>query len=152
MDYSERVTPPPAITVLLALLGGSFGLILVPIGAGLAAGAAAVCAAVVVIAVVASSLRIEVSGSDLRVGSAHIDVAFIGDIRISAKENTRRLMGVDADLRAWTAHRALASGALQLTIDDPRDPTPYWLVSTNRPDELARALHAAKENAARRSS
>ncbi|MGM0385804.1 MAG: DUF3093 family protein [Actinomycetota bacterium] len=29
---------------------------------------------------------------------------------------------------------------MQVLIEDPRDPTPYWVVSSNRPEELAEAL------------
>jgi hypothetical protein len=29
---------------------------------------------------------------------------------------------------------------VRVEVVDPQDPTPYWLVSTRRPDDLARAL------------
>jgi hypothetical protein len=32
---------------------------------------------------------------------------------------------------------------VQVTVHDPADPVPYWLVSTRRPDELVAALVAA---------
>ena len=30
--------------------------------------------------------------------------------------------------------------AVEITLDDPEDPVPYWLVSTRRPQQLAAAL------------
>ena len=32
-------------------------------------------------------------------------------------------------------------------VEDPRDPTPYWIVSSNRPADLARALAAVRPGA-----
>ena len=37
--------------------------------------------------------------------------------------------------------RALAN---QVVLDDPADPTPYWLVSSARPEVLAEALRSAR--------
>ena len=36
--------------------------------------------------------------------------------------------------------RPYLSRAVRIGIDDPADPTPYWLVSSRRPDRLAAAL------------
>jgi hypothetical protein len=55
-------------------------------------------------------------------------------------EATRRLAGRDADARAYLLLRPYLSRAVRIDIDDPADPTPYWLVSTRRPDRLAAAL------------
>jgi hypothetical protein len=33
---------------------------------------------------------------------------------------------------------------VQVVLDDPADPTPFWVVSTRRPVELAGVLLAAK--------
>ena len=29
---------------------------------------------------------------------------------------------------------------VELTLDDPADPVPYWIVSTRRPSQLAEAI------------
>jgi len=39
--------------------------------------------------------------------------------------------------------RPWIGGAVQVLLDDPADPTPYWVVSTRHPVELAEALLAA---------
>ncbi|HEY5784856.1 MAG TPA: DUF3093 family protein [Microlunatus sp.] len=36
--------------------------------------------------------------------------------------------------------RPYAKEAVELTLDDPADPVPYWLVSTRRPTRLAEAI------------
>ena len=50
---------------------------------------------------------------------------------------------MDADARAYLLLRPYLSRAVMVPVDDPADPTPYWLVSTRRPDELVAALDAA---------
>jgi hypothetical protein len=57
--------------------------------------------------------------------------------------DTRRRAGVDADARAYLLLRPYLKRAVMVPVDDPADPTPYWLVSTRRPDELVAALDAA---------
>ena len=47
--------------------------------------------------------------------------------------------GVDADARAFLLLRPYLKRAVQVEIADPADPTPYWLVRTRHPDELAAA-------------
>jgi hypothetical protein len=38
--------------------------------------------------------------------------------------------------------RPYAKEAVELTLDDPVDPVPYWVVSTRRPSRLAEAITA----------
>ena len=44
------------------------------------------------------------------------------------------------DARAWLLVRGWIPGVARITLDDPTDPTPYWLVSTRDPEGLAAAL------------
>ncbi|MGW9267500.1 DUF3093 family protein, partial [Gordonia terrae] len=37
-------------------------------------------------------------------------------------------------------HRSWVKTMVLIVLDDPDDPTPYWLVSTRRPAELLAAL------------
>jgi hypothetical protein len=48
--------------------------------------------------------------------------------------------GVRLDARAWLLLRGWIPGVVRVELDDPADPTPYWLVSTRNPDALAQAL------------
>ena len=60
--------------------------------------------------------------------------------RRSTPRPTHRLAGRDADARAYLLLRPYLRRAVRIAIDDPADPTPYWLVSTRRPTRLAAAL------------
>ncbi len=79
----------------------------------------------------------------LRAGRAHIEVALLRDPEALDKEQTRRALGVEADARAFLHVRPWIGRSVRVRVDDPRDPTPYWLVSTRRPRRLTAALVAA---------
>jgi len=75
-----------------------------------------------------------------RAGRARIESRFLtGAVALDA-EQTRRTAGMDADARAYLLLRPYLKRAVRVEITDPADPTPYWLVSTRRPEELARVV------------
>lgn len=140
MPYHERVQPSIPLLVFAALAGGSFGLILLPLSTLTAAAVATGLGAATVALVLLASPRIEVDAAGFRAGSARIEPEFLGEVSVLDRERLRAVLGVEADARAHLCHRAYATGAVKVGIVDPRDPTPYWVVSSNRPDELAAAL------------
>jgi DUF3093 family protein len=84
--------------------------------------------------------RISVHDGVLTAGRARIPLAHVGDVVPLDADDTRRLAGRDADARAYLLLRPYLRRAVRIRIDDPADPTPYWLVSTRRPERLAAAL------------
>ncbi len=84
--------------------------------------------------------RISVHDGVLTAGRARIPLAHVGDVVPLDADDTRRLAGRDADARAYLLLRPYLRRAVRIGIDDPADPTPYWLVSTRRPERLAAAL------------
>jgi hypothetical protein len=86
--------------------------------------------------------RVEVRDGVLYAGPARIAVGYLGAVEALDKDATRRVHGVDADARAFLHTRPYISRAVKITIEDPADPTPYWLVSTRHPRKLAAALSA----------
>jgi hypothetical protein len=53
------------------------------------------------------------------------------------------MAGRDADARAYLLLRPYVRRAVRIEITDPRDTTPYWLLSTRHPERLAAALSSA---------
>jgi hypothetical protein len=49
-------------------------------------------------------------------------------------------MGVRAQRDAWVRVKPWARNAVLLPVDDPDDDTPYWLIGTRRPIDLAVAV------------
>lgn len=82
-----------------------------------------------------------------RAGRARVELRFVGEVVPLDAEATRLVAGRDADARAYLLLRPYRKKAVKVSLNDPADPTPYWLVSTRRPDALAAALTRAVESA-----
>jgi hypothetical protein len=88
----------------------------------------------------ATALTIEVDGKELWVGKAHIALSFIGECIDLDGQAIRHARTRDADPQAFLAIRFWASKGVKVSINDERDATPYWLISSNRGAELIKAL------------
>jgi hypothetical protein len=90
-------------------------------------------------------IRVAVTGGELCVDDARLPVRFVADAIPLDQTGRRELLGVGADPLAFVVQRPWVSGAVQIVLDDPADPTPYWVVSSRRPQQLAAALLAAMD-------
>ncbi len=88
-----------------------------------------------------SSLDIEVDQFELKIGRAHIERKYLGEALILDNTQMRRIRTQDADPSAYLAIRFWASTGVKLMINDKRDETPYWLISSNKANQLAQALN-----------
>jgi hypothetical protein len=84
--------------------------------------------------------RIVVAEGVLRAGRAHIAGVHLGRAESLDAEQTKRAAGVEADARAYLLLRPYLKRAVRVEVADPADPTPYWLLSTRHPDQLAGVL------------
>ncbi|MCD2196845.1 DUF3093 domain-containing protein [Actinomycetospora endophytica] len=73
-------------------------------------------------------------------GPAHIPTRFIGRTDVVRGEDKRMALGPQLDPAAHVLLRPWVAPAVRLEITDPDDPTPYWVVSTRRPDRLLAAI------------
>ncbi|MFR9775001.1 DUF3093 domain-containing protein [Micromonospora sp. MS34] len=147
--YSERLTLPWwAWPVGLALAG--------LLAAELWLGATGVRAwlpfAVLIPATVAAlawlgRIRIAVNTDELRVDDARLPVRYVADVVPLDAAGRREVLGVGADPLAFVVQRPWVGAAVQVVLDDPADPTPFWVVSTRHPVELATAVLAARDRA-----
>jgi hypothetical protein len=96
-----------------------------------------------VIAEQKSSLRITLTKGWLLVGPAAIERAFIHNFIALDFKEFKRIRGVDADPASYLQIRFWVSSAIKIDLRDPKDKTPYWLISTNRANELAKLLNVA---------
>jgi len=143
-EYRERLHVPlrwwAQATMFLATVWWAF---IVALPEWIAwAGAGTLLVAVYGMLVAIGSARVEVRDGVLHAGPAHIALTHVGAVDALDKEDTRRVHGVDADARAFLLTRPYISRAVRVTIVDPADPTPYWLVSSRHPRTLAAALSA----------
>ena len=87
-----------------------------------------------------TALIIEIDDHQLRVGKAHIGLEFIGTSINLDNEAIRRVRTRDANPLAFLALRFWAPKGVQISINDDRDKTPYWLVSSKNGLALITAL------------
>jgi hypothetical protein len=83
---------------------------------------------------------IEVSDGELRIKRAHIPLQYLGEIEIVPKSEFGFERTRGADPAAFFAITFWISEGIKVRVNDHRDPTPYWLISTKRATELAAAL------------
>lgn len=88
--------------------------------------------------------RVGVVGGELWAGPAHLPASVISGVRVLDRDAVRLVMGRQADPAAFTLVRAWIPAAVWLRLDDPADDTPYWLVSSRRPADLAAAVDRAR--------
>lgn len=86
--------------------------------------------------------RIQLRGGELRVGPAQVPVHHLGQIQVISPDAKRHALGPDLDPAAFVLHTGWVGPVLQITITDPADPTPYWIFSVRRAEELAALLRA----------
>jgi Protein of unknown function (DUF3093) len=93
-------------------------------------------------------IRVAVRSDELLVDDARLPVRFVADAIALDAAGRRELLGVGAHPYAFVVQRPWISGAVQVVLNDPADPTPYWVVSSRDPVRLAGAILAAREAAA----
>ena len=144
MLFRERLTVP----IIWWLLAGLFALlVLIAVGAYLGPvwGIGTALATILVAAAIFASaaIVINIDSREIQIGRACIEHAYISSSQALTAERARQRAGVEADARAHLVLRPYVKTAVEITLDDPDDPVPYWLVSTRRPEQLAAALREA---------
>lgn len=84
--------------------------------------------------------RIAVTDGELWAGKAHLPLRFVGEVEVIDKNHKRKALGPELDPAAFVAHRGWVGPVLRVHLTDPADPTPYWIVSSRRPEALAELL------------
>jgi hypothetical protein len=99
-------------------------------------------AATIAIIYIAFAMRstITFDGKDLRIDRAHIDIKYLGEATILDSPAMRLMRTRDADPAAYLAIRFWIPKGVKITVVDPRDPTPYWLITSKRGEEIAALL------------
>ncbi len=140
--FAERLWPGPVGWALAVGFGVALGIALFPVGVAVAATTGLVALAAAVAVLVAWSPRVDVTADELRAGGAHIALSLLGPARVIERDGLQAELGPRLDARAHLCQRGWIRSAVRVELVDPADPTPYWIVSSRRPHELAAALGA----------
>lgn len=139
--FRERLWPSWWIWAVGVGFGLSLGLVVMrvsgPLTVVLAAG---FTTALSLGLLVAWTPQVEVSGGELRAGRAHVPLTLLAGAEALGGEEARLARGPGLDARAYLCLRGWIPGVVRIQLADPQDPTPYWLVSTRRPEALVAAL------------
>jgi hypothetical protein len=82
-------------------------------------------------------IRVAVTDDELIVDDARLPLRYVAAVRALTPLETRDLLGPGAEPYAFVIQRPWVGGAVRVDLDDPADPTPYWVISSRRPAELA---------------
>jgi hypothetical protein len=141
INFREVIRPPLWLMAFIYFLALSLG---IAIWAAMTTTIAAVVMALLTAATISiyftSSLVIEVDEIELRVGKAHIDKKFCGEVTVLTPAQMSLTRTREADPAAYLAIRFWTAHGVKIMINDDRDQTPYWLVTCKHGDELAKAL------------
>lgn len=77
---------------------------------------------------------------ELWAGEAHLPVTVIARSAEIPRTAKSAALGRQLDPAAFVLHRAWIGPMILLVLDDPDDPTPYWLVSCRHPQRVLSAL------------
>ena len=92
---------------------------------------------------IAFSMTSEITfdGQVLRIDKANIEVNYLGKVTVLDKTAMRLLRTRDADPAAYLAIKFWEPRGIRIDLNDPRDKTPYWLVTSKRGEEIAALLN-----------
>jgi hypothetical protein len=85
-------------------------------------------------------IRIAVTADELIVDDARLPLHYVAKVTPLTPVETRDLLGPQAEPYAFIIQRPWVRGAVRVDLNDPADPTPYWVISSRRPGELAAAV------------
>lgn len=82
------------------------------------------------------------SDSELWAGEAHLPATIISRSAAIPRSAKSAALGRQLDPSAFVLHRAWVGPMVLVVLDDPDDPTPYWLMSSRHPERVLAALSA----------
>jgi hypothetical protein len=87
---------------------------------------------------------VQIDDSELRVRGAHLPRDVIGAVIELDSRTVRLLAGRHGDPAAYVVLQAWIGPGVQVMVEDPDDPTPYWLFSTRHPERISQILRAGR--------
>lgn len=138
--YREKLWASAWLYLAMALVMPASLLVFLPINVAVGIVVAVVlyggCVAILVLA----SPTIVVTDDALVAERASLPLRFVGTATPFREPEATLERGRNLDARAWLLIRGWVGPVVKVENTDPDDPTPYWLVSSRKPEELASAL------------
>lgn len=140
--YQERVLPNLGTFIAVSTLIPAVVLVSEPFDfrIGAVIGSALVVAIWSALYLLAPVIRVR--KTSFSVGRASIPRNLLGKIDQITKDRIFHERGPNLDPAAFKVFQGTVKTALKIAIKDPNDPTPYWIISTRKPAQLATVLDA----------
>jgi hypothetical protein len=138
--FKERVLPGILSFVPLLIIYPTFWLTLAPFNALFGSITGAFVTILVVGLMVRNAPVISLTNERIRVGRANIELGFVGKAKVIEAQDRRAETGTKLDARAYLRLQPAVKGLVRLEIQDPNDPTPYWLFSSRKAEQLTESL------------
>ena len=140
--YRERLYPSVPFVLALSLSAPMVLLAALPFGLSVALPLGLFVPTLLISFAIFSSPTIDLSDGHLRAGRIRVPTKALGEVAELQKEEFSQLAGPGANPRARLVIRGDIKTGVSIQIVDEDDPTPYLLISSRRPSELAVALNA----------
>jgi hypothetical protein len=141
--FRERVLPSAANLILPLLLFPSVLAVMLPLAPEFALVTALIITVGFCCFVYFSSPVLLCNGETFSARNAEIPMKLLGKATVIEREKQFEELGRNLDARAWLCIQASVKQLVKIEIQDPKDPTPYWLVTTRRPAELVALINKA---------
>lgn len=138
--YSEKLHPNFWVWLVAAGLSAAGILVFAPISMTAGITAAIVLFTIITVLLVLSTPSITVTADTLQVGRATIERRHLGAVSHFRGKDATAERGTRLNGLAYLCIRGWVDPVVRIEITDPSDPTPYWLTSTRRPEQLVAAL------------
>jgi hypothetical protein len=141
IQYKETLRPPLRTLFFIYILLGS---LVVAIWAALPPPVTQIAFALSIIFLVAAAYtltsHITLKDGQLCVGRARIEIRYIAEVIVLDKKEMSLERTLRIDPAAHLALKFWEPKGVKIILNDTRDSTPYWLVTTKRGNELATAI------------
>lgn len=140
--FKEFVFPGVTLFVAIGLSTLAIWVVFLPINSGI--GSIISLATLVIFSTFSlmRSPKIRVEGNFLKISKAKIEIRFISKAKLINQKDLFTERGVGLNALAYCVFQVGVTRAVRIEIEDSSDPTPYWLVSSRKPNQLIRALDA----------
>lgn len=138
--YRERLLPSAWIFLLPTLLFPSIYAVMLPLARDLALITAAVLTSGFCLFIFFSSPLLVITEKTLCARGASIELDCLGAVSIISEPEKFNALGTNLDARAWVSIQSSIPRLIKVTVKDPKDPTPYWLLSSRHPEKIAEIL------------
>jgi hypothetical protein len=144
LDYREPLRTPlwwyPVAIGVAAILAAEFHISGLPLTDWIPYCTLLPLSVIVVFSLGHSALQIH--DDEIRIRGAHLPLQYVNGAVALDAATLRRVVGREGDPAAFISIRPWIGPGVQLWLDDPEDPTPYWVVSTRHPEQVVALLRS----------